>query len=215
MPTILCYGDSNTWGHDPATGSRFPADVRWPCVLRRHLPAGHEVIEEGLPGRTTLWDDPFMEKRSGLEYLVPCLASHAPVDLVALMLGTNDLKAFFQRDAAQIASGVSRLLEVIASSAAGPGGAPPRVLLIAPAPVIQGSRRAELWGFAGAPERGRGLADFLRMVADDAGCPFLDAGEIVACSPIDGIHLDAAAHQALGRAVAERVIGALAAPGAP
>ena len=212
MPTVVCYGDSNTWGYDPASGERFAPDVRWPGVMRRHLPPGFEVIEEGLCGRTTIFDDPFMEKRNGLDYLTPCLDSHAPIDLVVLMLGTNDLKGFLNTDAAQIARGAGRLVEVIKASGAGPGDLAPRVLLVAPTPVTDGGAQGELWGFAGAPERARPLAGFLRMVAEDKGCAFLDAGQLIQTSPLDGVHFDAAAHQRLGRTVAEQVARLFASP---
>jgi len=87
--TIVCFGDSNTWGFDPASGERFPADVRWPGVLRAQLGGGYQVIEEGLNGRTTTVDDPLQPHRNGLTYLPPCLESHKPLDLVTIMLGTT------------------------------------------------------------------------------------------------------------------------------
>jgi lysophospholipase L1-like esterase len=95
MKTILCYGDSNTWGYIPGTGERYASHVRWPGVLQNALGNGYVIIEEGLCGRTTVWDDPIEEYRSGKEYLIPCLKSHAPLDLVVLMLGSNDLKMRF------------------------------------------------------------------------------------------------------------------------
>jgi len=206
MATILCFGDSNTWGFDPADGSRFPPDVRWPGVMRKHLPAGWQVIEEALCGRTALLDDPFEDGRNGLPYLVPCLASHAPVDLVALMLGTNDTKSFFPYDAPGIAAGISRLVETIQRSQRGPGGAPPRVLILAPAPVQAAKPLQEVWGFdALAVERSRGLARYYQAVAEKLGVGFLDAGKLVAVSPVDGVHLDRAALARLGEAVAHEV----------
>ena len=108
MPTIVCYGDSNTHGFDAATMGRFPRDVRWPGVLAAELGGIAEVIEEGLNGRTTIWDDPYLDGRNGRTYLLPCLRSHAPVDVLVLMLGTNDLKSIFGRSAAEIAAGAGR-----------------------------------------------------------------------------------------------------------
>jgi lysophospholipase L1-like esterase len=96
VKTILYYGDSNTWGSDPETGERFPAGVRWPGVLRMKLCGDYRVIEDGLLGRTTVWNDPIEgDHKNGRTYLRPCLESHSPVDLATLMLGTNDLKTRF------------------------------------------------------------------------------------------------------------------------
>jgi lysophospholipase L1-like esterase len=209
MRTVLCYGDSNTWGHDPASGLRHGPDQRWPGVLRRVLP-GAWVIEEGLPGRTTLLDDPFEDGRNGLTYLGPCLASHRPIDLVVLMLGTNDVKGIFPLDAAGIAAAAARLLDVIGRSQAGPDGRAPAALLVAPPPVTAPGPVQELWGFSPVSvERARGLARLYRAAAEARGCGFLDAGEHVAVSPLDGVHLEAAAHQRLGTEIAARVAAML------
>jgi len=206
MTTVICFGDSNTWGYDPATGERFPADVRWPGVLRRRLPQV-QIVEEGLCGRTTLQEDPFEEGRNGLTYLVPCLASHAPVDAVAIMLGTNDVKGFFLFDGAGIAAGAGRLVEVVQKSRCGPGGRAPEVLLVAPPPVAPPPAPLQaVWGFSRlAEERSLQLGRFYAAIAESTGCAFLDAGMFVAVSPVDGVHLEAAAHQALGEAIAERL----------
>jgi lysophospholipase L1-like esterase len=97
VKTILCYGDSNTWGCIPLTGPQPPRRYgparRWPGVLRRELGDGYWIVEEGLNGRTTVWDDPLEPFRSGKELLVPCLMTHEPIDLVIVMLGTNDLRS--------------------------------------------------------------------------------------------------------------------------
>jgi lysophospholipase L1-like esterase len=107
MKTILCYGDSNTWGWDPISESRLDKDVRWPGVLQQELGDDYEVISEGLPGRTTVWTDPIEGHMSGKDYLIPCLHSHKPIDLVIILLGTNDLKHRFGVTAFDIAEGIS------------------------------------------------------------------------------------------------------------
>src|SRR5919204_1412889 len=145
MRTILCYGDSNTYGYDAATAGRFPRDVRWPGVVRRELGPEFEIIEEGLNGRTTIWDDPFVDGRNGRQYLGPCLQSHAPIHLVVLMLGTNDLKAVFRVSAPEIASGAAALVATIQTSRAGPGMAAPHVLLVVPPPFVPDRGHSELW----------------------------------------------------------------------
>ncbi len=212
MTTILCYGDSNTWGHDPASGGRLPREKRWPGILRRLVPRC-EVIEEGLPGRTTILDDPFEEGRNGLAYLGPCLASHAPIDLVVLMLGTNDVKTIFPLDAAGIAAGADRLINVVRRSRTGPGQRAPEVLLVAPPPVTDPAPLQRVWGFSAASvERAGELARFYEAAARNQGCGFLDGGAVAAVSPADGVHLDDKAHQAVGTAIAERARALLKLP---
>ncbi len=144
MVTILWFGDSNTWGVDPASQSRLGPHVRWPGVLGAALGPGAEVIEEGLRGRTTVWDDPFEEGRNGLVYLRPCLKSHAPLDLVTVMLGTNDLKAVFRLGSGEIAAGVAAIIRCIQHSAIGPDSSEPGVLVISPPPILEGSGRVDV-----------------------------------------------------------------------
>ena len=95
MKTILCYGDSNTYGYNPSNGFRYPENVRWTGRLQSALGEGYKIIEEGCNGRTTIFDDPLEGWKNGLGYLRPCLNSHKPVDIVIMMLGSNDLKETF------------------------------------------------------------------------------------------------------------------------
>ena len=203
MKTVLCYGDSNTWGYDPASGERFPEDVRWPGVLASELGSEFRVIEEGLNARTTVRDDPVEEHKNGKDYLRPCLESHRPLDLVIVALGVNDLKARFFASASDVADGAGVLVSIAQRSGAGPGGAAPAVLLVAPPPVGRLTELAEM--FAGAGEKSRGFASQYRRVAEKHGCGLLDAGEVVRSSDLDGIHLEVGEHRKLGEAVAARV----------
>jgi lysophospholipase L1-like esterase len=203
MKVILCYGDSNTWGFDPATQERFPPDVRWTGVLANELGEGYRVIEEGLGGRTTVWDDPVEGlHKNGRAYLLPCLESHQPIDLVVLMLGTNDLKQRFSVPAVDIAAGAGVLVELIQKSGAGAGASAPAILLVAPPPVGRIGEWAEM--FTGAEAKSRQFAGTYRDVAAEWGCHFLDAGEVVVSCAADGIHLEAGQHLKLGRAVTAR-----------
>ena len=121
--TILCYGDSITWGYNPANQNRMTFDERWPGVLDNGLGEDYKVIEEGLNGRTTIRDDPVNNcYKNGLKYLVPCLESHKPIDMCILLLGTNDLKKRFGLSATEIANGIRILVDTIKKSASGPRG---------------------------------------------------------------------------------------------
>jgi lysophospholipase L1-like esterase len=202
--TILCYGDSNTWGYDPLSGERLAEDVRWPGVLREALGRGYRVIEEGLSGRTTVWDDPIEgAHKNGRTYLLPCLESHKPIDLVIIMLGTNDLKARFRLSAADIAHAVDTLADVVMKSKTGPNGTDPKVLLIAPPPVEALTDLAET--LEGASRKSARFAQHYERHASLLGCGFLDAGTVIRSSDLDGIHLEAEEHRKLGDAVAGAV----------
>ena len=202
---ILCYGDSNTWGSNASGEARFDCAERWPGVLQNALGNGYRVIEEGLPGRTTVWDDPIEGYKNGLTYLHPCLASHAPLDLVILMLGTNDLKARFSLTAYDIAQGAGVLVRVIQKSEAGVGGAAPLILLIAPSRIHPPDGSDAALMFSGGAQKSAALGEqFARMAAEYA-CGFLDAENLVSLDPVDGIHLTREDHHRLGETVAEKV----------
>jgi lysophospholipase L1-like esterase len=203
MKTILCYGDSNTWGSNPATDERFGLTERWPGVLRQTLDDGYWIIEEGLRGRTTVWDDPIEGYKNGKSYLIPCLSSHCPLDLVIIMLGTNDLKMRFSLPAYDIANGAGVLVDVVQKSDAGYDGYAPEVLLLAPPPVTTLTEYAEM--FAGSLEKSKLFAHHYRRVAEEYGCHFLDTGQVIVSSPLDGIHFEIEEHRKLGLAVAEKV----------
>ncbi len=204
MKTILCYGDSNTWGTYPGTGDRLPHDRRWTGVLAQELGAGYRVIEEGLGGRTTVWDDPIEGYKNGKEYLIPCLASQRPLDLVVLMLGTNDLKLRFSVSAWDIAQSVGVLVDIIQKSGAGPSGGVPQVLVMAPPVVGRLSEYAEAFGEQ-AQAKSRKFGEHYGRVAAEHGCHFLDTAQVIVSSDLDGIHFDVGEHQKLGRAVAKCV----------
>jgi len=205
LPVVLCYGDSNTHGADPAGGDRFPRSVRWPGLLAGLLDGTARVIEEGLNGRTTLREDPYSPGRNGLAYLVPCLDSHAPVDVLVIMLGTNDLKVTFGLAASDIAAGAATLVDAALLSQSGPSGGAPKVLLVAPPALGATSEVMELWGFDGAHERNIALPRLYRAAALNAGVAFLDASAIVTADPTDGVHLSREGHRALAHAMAGAV----------
>lgn len=203
MFELMCFGDSNTWGYSAADGRRFPRNVRWTGVLQAELGSNYAVIEEGLNGRTTVWEDPIEGDKMGRRHLPPLLQSHAPLDLVVMMLGTNDLKKRFSAHASDIAAGAGALVDIITASQAGPAGAAPAVLLIAPPPL--GKLSALEGMFEGGAEKSRDLGGHYREVARLRGCHVMDAAEIIRSSDLDGIHLEEKDHLALGQAVARYV----------
>lgn len=204
MKTILCYGDSNTWGYVPGgDGERFDWETRWPGVLQRELGAGYRVIEEGLPGRTTVFDNPLNPYRNGREYLLPCLDSHQPLDLVVVFLGTNDLADRYALPPLDIARGAALLADLVRRSETGPDWGPPQVLLLGLPRLGDSPELAET--MAGAAAKARELPRCFRIAAEEAGVPLLDLSEHAAYTDLDGIHLDAAGHTAVALAVAQAV----------
>ena len=202
---ILCYGDSNTWGYIPVSGGRYPRHVRWTGVMAERLGPRFSVIEEGQSGRTTVWDDPLEGDNNGLRYLPACLESHMPLDLVILMLGTNDLKARFSLTALDIALGAERLLQVILKSGSGVDGQPPAILLVAPPPINPlADEIAEM--FRGGREKSLSLAPRYAAVAQKWGCGFLDLAGLITVDPADGIHYSASSQRTLGNALADHVL---------
>ena len=198
---VLCYGDSNTYGTIPAVGGRFPRDVRWPGVLADELGAGWHVIEEGLGGRTTVFDDPILPDRSGRRYLMPCLLSHAPLHAVVISLGTNDLKARFAASGVDIARGVAVLAQLALASGVGPDGAPPKVLLLG----LPRHGPFDTGEVEGGEEKAEAMRPHLRAWATELGVELLELHELVACTAEDGFHFDASCHRTVGTAVARRV----------
>ncbi len=207
MRTILCYGDSNTFGTAPMAhledDRRFTHGERWTSVMRAELGADWWVVEEGLPGRTTVLDDPIEGiYKNGLTYLTPCLESHRPVDIVTIALGTNDLKARFGMPAGDIAAGAGILVETVAKALAAFGQSA-KVLLIAPPPILEAGCLADM--FAGGAVKSQALGRHYKAVAARLGAGFLDAGSVIGSSKIDGIHFDLPEHRKLGHAVASAV----------
>jgi lysophospholipase L1-like esterase len=207
MRTILCYGDSNTHGTAPMQhmedGRRFGHGERWVSVMREILGADWWVVEEGLPGRTTVLDDPIEGvHKNGLTYLTPCLESHVQVDVVTIALGTNDLKTRFGMPASDIAGGAGILVETVAKVLAG-FGQRARVLLIAPPPILEVGAFADM--FAGGAAKSQTFATHYKATATRLDVGFLDAGSVIGSSKIDGIHFDQPEHRKLGQAVAAAV----------
>ncbi len=188
VKTILCFGDSNTWGHIPGSEEkRYSRDIRWTSLLQKYLGPSFEVISEGLPGRAIKSDKAKIHK-NGMSYVLPCLLSHMPVDTVILMLGTNDVKHKYELTAQDIAGNLEEKINVIK----GVGGI--NIIVICPPPVIQAQNGwHELFNMNTMVE----LQKLYKEVAEKYNCRFINAGDYVSASPIDGIHLDVDAHRKL------------------
>lgn len=211
MKTVLCFGDSNTWGYDPASSAlplprRHAADKRWTGILARELGEDWRVIEEGLNGRTTVHEDPLVSGRNGRVALEICLESHKPVDLVVIMLGTNDLKTIFNVPPGEIAAGVGVLAKMVLSSVAGPNDGPPKLLLVCPPPIGDLSKLPDLSEkFVNAQAKSLALPRHYLALADLLGCSYLDTQDFAIPCTADAIHLEASEHAKIGGAIASRI----------
>jgi len=210
MKNIMIFGDSNTWGWDPSNDlvaviKRWPDDVRWAGVLQSELGDGYKVIQEGLNGRTTVWDDPIEEYRCGKQHIIPLLDTHAPLDLVIIMIGTNDLKDRYTVTAQDIANGAGLILDktLAQAGAFGPNG--PKVLFIAPPPLGPIENGIFKFMFEGNREKSEQMPEFYKGVAQSRGVDYFDAGTVAKASAVDGLHMEAESHAALGKAVAIEV----------
>lgn len=210
---IVCFGDSNTHGYcaDPTDtadgGIRFTEDERWTRLLQQKLGSDYLVTEEGLSGRTTCFDDPIHEGLNGLDYIYPCLKSHEFVDLLIIMLGTNDCKDRFYASPACIALGMTRLVKkAIATECWGAHG--PNILVVAPPPIGEGMLQSDVAATMGTlcVDKARDLAREYKAQCDLLGCHFLDAGA-AGCefNQIDFMHLTRKGHATLADALAELV----------
>ncbi len=201
---ILCYGDSNTWGYIPATAKRHPVGARWTSLVQEKLGNKYEIIEEGLNSRTTILDDPKHVGKNGKTYLTPCLQSHDPIDLVVLMLGTNDMKERFNRSPEQIVGGVEELINDIDEIEYDEGKAP-KILLMSP-PLIDESVEGVAEKYLGAEAKSKQLGKLYENLAKKYSLAFIDLAEQVSPSKKDGYHLDEQSHKIVSELVARTIL---------
>jgi lysophospholipase L1-like esterase len=215
MKRIMCFGDSLTWGWVPtlagAPTSRYPRHERWGGAMAIELGDGYEVLEEGLSARTTNYDDPIDPRLNGSKHLPAALASHFPLDLVVVMLGTNDTKSLINRTPYEIATGLSQLLAQILTSAGGVGTIypAPKAMIVAPPPLAEIPHPWFQGMFAGGRDKGIELKHHYMALASFFGVEFLDAAEHITTDGVDGVHFTAATNIKLGKAVANRVASIL------
>jgi lysophospholipase L1-like esterase len=201
---ILCYGDSNTWGDSADDSFRYPANVRWTGLLQQKLGDRFEIIEEGLCGRTTTLDDPKEEGRNGKTYLIPCVITHNPLDLVILMLGTNDLKERFNLSTEQISKNIEELIIVIKELGADKNNNCSKIILVSPV-LVNENAKLPAEGMAGAEEKSKQFAKFYQNVAARQGCEFINMAQYVQPSTIDGCHLGEEGHAKISEVLEEKI----------
>ena len=212
MKNILCYGDSNTWGFVPGSFDptiyyleRFSREQRWTGLLQQLLGADYYIIEAGLNGRTTNVDYQNFPYHNGTTILPCCLHTHAPLDLVILMLGTNDLKAEFNRTSNEITNGIIELIKIIQSSKFGADmRSAPQILLIAP--PITFCETAYGITFPDAINKSQALLREYKITSEQHHCHFLNGAAEIQFSQIDGIHLDAEGHKKLAELISHKIL---------
>lgn len=202
MKTILAFGDSLTWGYDAASQLRHPFEARWPSILASGLDFPVQMIAEGLNGRTTVFDDySAASERNGAKMLPSLLATHEPLDLVIMLLGTNDMRTHICGNAAGSAAGIGRLISIVKSFPYKPTHNVPEILVIAPPLAERGHDRFANHVMQGAAALSRQFADCYKQVADENNVAFLDAAKHVKPDPMDGFHLDQENTKKLGEAL--------------
>lgn len=203
---IVCYGDSNTWGYCAATGGRYEDDVRWTRLLQEQLGDSYLVAEEGVCGRTTVFEDPLSEGLCGFAHLVPILRAHGPLDLLVVMLGTNDCKQRYAATAQNIADGLWRLVTRAKQLPVWNGE--PRVLIVAPMVMGEGlyqipQVREEMG--EGSVEKSRLLPALMERTARETGCEFMDCNPYVQPGEADWMHFDKASQARFALALEAKI----------
>jgi lysophospholipase L1-like esterase len=201
MKNILCFGDSNTYGYKPDGTGRYDFSVRYPGRLQMILGDEYRIIEEGCPGRTTVFEDENHPYRKGIDYITPCLNSHNPIDYVVVMLGTNDCKTCFRANGREIAAGLERIIESIKKVS----GASTGILIVSPIHLGEniGKPGYDPEFDLESSEVIKTLAAEYRELAEKTDCDYLDASKYARPSPIDEEHLDTIGHYKLANAIAE------------
>ncbi len=200
---ILCFGDSNTYGESPEGRGRYPRNERWTGILQARLGEGYHVIEEGLNGRTSVWEDPVEGDKCGIRQLPSVLESHTPLDLVIIMLGTNDLKLRFGATAADIAWSVERVVRTAQAVPNYTWDKPFQILLVSPPEVRSSTFLGEILGDRSGTSRQ--LPALYKQVADRCGVWFLDIARYAQASPLDGLHFDRENHKKVAAAMEEKI----------
>ena len=207
MKSVVCFGDSNTYGYNPANGDRFPESVRWTGRLQELLGGEFKVIEEGLNGRTTVFEDPTDDWKKGIDYIKGVLCTHRPVYYLVIMLGSNDMKTFFNATPEAIADGIKEIVKKAESVMELKQGFVPKILIVSPPEITEDVLTGPFGGSFDRTsiEKSKRLAYLYKQAADRFGCEFLDAKLFIKPSVEDGLHLDADGHAGLAKAICDAI----------
>ena len=210
MKHILCYGDSNTHGYNPYSKGRYDINERWTGVLQELLGSEYRIIEEGLNSRTTVLDDPIDDYRNGKTFLTPCIKTHYPLDLIIIMLGSNDMKSRYNMTATEISKGVCKLVEIAQSvtSSKSPDKTPSKILLVSPIHIgekMLDKDFGEEFGCERSYNISRKLAEKYEKVADSLGVYFMDASQYAEPCELDGLHMTKEEHKKLALAFCNKI----------
>lgn len=207
---IVCFGDSNTWGYNPETGTRYPSTVRWTGILQQLLGDEYLIVEEGQNGRTIANpDNAEWGTKAGIDYVIPMIESHMPMDMLIIMLGSNDLKAKFNYPAPDIAGCLQNLLVKVKGHLDYHLGCPDlKILIVSPPQIgekIATSPFAPFVDVNRVIEVSKELPKWYKMVADQFGCAFLDATGLVSGGETDSLHLSKESHEILAKAIYKKI----------
>jgi lysophospholipase L1-like esterase len=204
LKNIFCYGDSITWGFDPDTWARYEYADRWTSVLQDKLGDEYFVTVNALQGRTTAWEHPFLPLRNGRDHLMMLLESNAPLDLVIVMLGTNDIISMLKLSAEESSSGMLSLIRIIYQSLSGPDGKIPKIMIISP-PVIGNLSGFMSLYYNSRKDESKKLADYHKTFSEQFGCSFINSNDFIKVCEPDGLHISRDSQKILGLKVAEEV----------
>lgn len=208
MKTLLCYGDSNTYGYDPQTGGRYENSKRWTTILAKKLGPDYVVVSEGLNGRTTAYDSEDVAWKNGLPYFAPCIASNKPVDIICIMLGTNDCNKNLNLEIEDISAGMEKLICTVIEECPYIQGYIPKIIIVTPAPILgvvpESPFAEDLDEYS--IKKSQGLAKAYKLVAEKYGCGFVDCNGMVEISPTDAEHLTEKGHQQIADLLYNEII---------
>ena len=210
MKSVVCFGDSNTYGHNPVNGERLPESVRWSCLLQGLLGDDFKVIEEGLNGRTTVFDDPNDDWKNGIDYIKGILCTHRPFAYLVIMLGTTDMKTVYNASPEAISAGMNEIVTKAEKVMDLKQGYVPKILIVSP-PEISADILTGPFGDSfdeRSIDKSKRLAEYYKKVADKHGCMFLDAKQYIKPSVEDGLHLGPDGHKGLAEIISKTILGA-------
>lgn len=205
MPNILCFGDSLTWCFNPENWERYPYEVRWTTILQNKLGNEYKILVDGLNGRTTCWNHPYLPHRNGTEQFPISLEVNAPLDLVIVMLGVNDMTKTLKISAQESAVGLIAYLRAVNECGAVNDSVIPKMLIIAPPHLGKVNNFMNMW-YLDNIEESKKLAKCIKIFCDEFEIPFLDSNEFVQACDIDGVHISIESNKILGETIADKVL---------